>query len=498
MNRALLIALTALLIGCGQAEEASSRQPNILFILTDDQGWPTLGSYGGDIVPTPNIDRLAVEGARFTAAYVTPICTPTRATLLSGQYTARSGMFHVLINPWYGSPFARMEEIPYTEQYPRDGFTIARGLKAAGYTTGMVGKWHLTTGRDGEYMGINPEYAHLYGFDWAGPVLSRDEFKDGGDRGVMTLTDQAIEFVSNAGDKPWFFFLSHHMIHSDVVAPDDIAQEYRDRGYGDVGPNRAIYLAGLDIIDRSVGRLITKLEELGLAQDTMIVFLTDNGGVDDRHEHRSLELPHPPAPKFGYNLQEYSNAPLRDGKGSNYEGGVRVPMVVRWPGTIEPGTVIDTPVHAIDIAPTFLEAASAPMPDDHHLDGVSLTRLMRTGADESLDDRPLYQYYPSYDFNWGLTPSASMRRGDYKLIEFFGDRVDENRQYIAGHHIELYNLRDDIGEQINLAESDPERTESMTKQLHVWMDGLGAKPSGPNPHHDPDRAFVTTRDKPDL
>ena len=416
---------------------------------------------------------------------------------MSGQYVARSGMFHVIINPWYGSPFARMEELPYAGQYPRDEFTVAKGLKAAGYTTGMVGKWHLTTGRDGEYMGINPEYAPLYGFDWAGPVISRDEFAEGGDRGVMTLTDQAIEFISQAGDKPWFCFVSHHMIHSDVVAPDDIAQEYRDKGYGDVGPNRAIYLAGLDIIDRSVGRLLGKLEELGQANATMIVFLTDNGGVDDRHEHRSMEPPHPPAPKFGFNLQEYSNSPLRDGKGSHYEGGVRVPMVVRWPGTIEPGTVIDTPVHAIDIAPTFLEAASASSPADHHLDGVSLTRLMRTGTDDALEDRPLYQYYPSYDFNWGLTPSASMRRGDYKLIEFFGDRVDENRQYIPGRRVELYNLRDDIGEQNNLAEADPERTESMTKQLHDWMEEVGAKPSGANPHHDPERAFVTTREKPD-
>ena len=146
MKRTLVVVLVSFLVGCAPSEDESQRQPNILFILTDDQGWPTLGSYGGDIVPTPNLDRIAAEGARFTSAYVTPLCTPTRATLMSGQYVARSGMFHVIINPWYGSPFARMEELPYAGQYPRDEFTVAKGLKAAGYTTGMVGKWHLTTG----------------------------------------------------------------------------------------------------------------------------------------------------------------------------------------------------------------------------------------------------------------------------------------------------------------------------------------------------------------
>jgi len=488
-----------LLTGCKGAGETrkGSTQPNILFILTDDQGWPTLGSYGGRIVPTPNLDRLASEGVRFTQAYVTPLCTPTRAALLSGQYTARNGMWHVLAGPWYGSPWARMEELRFVEQYPSDAFTIAKGLKAAGYTTGIVGKWHLTQREDGNYLGLNPRYAHRYGFDYAGPFISLDEFKPGRDRGVDALTDQAIGFISEKRDRPWFCFVSHHMIHSNVVAPDDIVQAYRERGYGDVGPNRAVYLAGLESIDRSVGKLMRKLEELGEAQDTMIVFLSDNGGVDERFEHRSLQPPHPPTPRFGANLREYANTPLRDGKGSNYEGGIRVPLVVRWPGALQGGTVIDTPVHAIDMAPTFLSAASAPTPEGHHLDGRSLTRLMRTGRDKSLDDRPLYQYYAAYDFNWGLTPSASIRRGDYKLIEFFGDRVDTNGQYIAGHHIELYNLRSDIGEQHDLFAAEPDRAAALTKLLHAWMRDVGAKAPGPNPHYDPGRAFLTTGTRPD-
>jgi len=273
--------------------------------------------------------------------------------------------------------------------------------------------------------------------------------------------------------------------------------EYRERGYGEVGPNRAVYLAALESIDRSVGRLMAKLEELGIARNTMVVFLSDNGGVDERFEHRSLEPPHPPAPRFGYNLREYANAPLRDGKGSNYEGGIRVPLIVRWPGAVRGGTVIQTPVHAIDMAPTLLSAAIAPLPENHRMDGRSLTRLMQTGSDESLDDRPLYQYYAAYDFNWGLTPSASIRKGDYKLIEFFGDRVDTNGQYIAGHHIELYNLRKDTGEEHDLTRIEADRAADLVRQLRAWIKDMGAEIPRPNPHHDPGRAFLTTGKKPD-
>jgi len=493
MNNPFAI-LTILLFSAIGAHAAD--QPNILFILTDDQGWPTLGSYGGSIVPTPHLDQLAAEGARFTAAYVTPICTPTRATLMSGQYTARSGMFHVLIPPWYGSPHAPMEELPFKSQYPKDGFTVAKGLKAVGYATGYMGKWHLSNGEDGNYIGLNPEYGSVYGFDYVGEMMDRAEFGPGRDRGVMTFTDQAIDFITKSKDQPWFCFVSHHMIHSNVVAPDEIADEYRKKGYGEVGPNRAIYLAGLDIIDRSVGKLLDTLDALGETNDTIVVFLTDNGGVDERHEHKSLKQPHPAAPKFGVDLAEYSNAPLRDGKGSNYEGGIRVPLIVKWPGQIKAGTVIDDRVHAIDIAPTFLSVAGGPSPKNHVLDGVDLSGLMRGERNSEVNTRSLYQYYPSYDFNWGLTPSASIIQGDYKLIEYFGDRI-ENRQYISGHHVELFNLTRDLGEQNNIAESDSERAASMLKNLHEWMESLGAEASAPNPHHDPDKAFTTTIEIPE-
>lgn len=475
---------------------SAADRPNILLILTDDQGWPTLGCYGGDKVPTPNLDRLAANGARFTDAYVTSQCTPTRATLLTGQYTARHGLWHVL--SWYGYPRARMTEPMFAENYSRETFTIAKGLKSAGYRTGIVGKWHLTSNKDGNYNGLEPSAAHHYGFDFAPPPLAKKFFAKGSDRGVDQLTSQALEFIEAAKAQPWFCFLSHHMIHGKVVAPEELENKYKKQGYGDVGPNRAVYLAGLEQIDRSIGRLMKRLDELGETEDTLILFLSDNGGIYQRLEHRSLPKPHPETLTFEPNLIEYSNAPLRAGKGSIYEGGVRVPFIAHWPGKIPGATVIETPVHAIDILPTCFELANATAPEDHILDGRSLVKLSTTKAgDDSLNDRPLYHYYPFYDLNWGLTPSLSIRRGNYKYIEFSGDRVDENNHYVPGYSEELYDLKNDIGENKNLIKSHPEIASQLKQELHKWLDQLGAEVSVPNPHHKIDEGFSVTKEKPE-
>lgn len=477
----------------------AAERPNILLVLTDDQGWSTLGCYGGKIVATPNLDRLAAEGARFTSACVTSQCTPTRASLLSGQYTARNRMWHVI--QWYGCPWARMEERPFLEQFPRGKLTIASELKRAGYVTGIVGKWHLTSNEDGDYHGLRPGHSHHYGFDFAAPVLSKDEFHEGADRGLSTLTQQALDFIGQHRDQPWFCFLSHHMIHGKVVAPASLEANYRKQGYGDVGPNRAVYLAGLEAIDQSVGTLMTRLDELNETREIIVIFLSDNGGIHERLEHRSLATPHPAAPhpaapQLTPNLREYDNAPLREGKGSIYEGGVRVPMIVRWPGSVQPGTVIHEPVHAVDIAPTLFHIARHVPKDISMFDGVDLSELLKYGRDSRLGERPIYQYSPFYDLNWALTPCASIRMGRYKLIEFFGDRFDVTHQYVPGRHVELYDLSRDLGEKENLAEQKPELTTQLLKQLHTWMSECEVQPAERNPHHDPVRAFQTTNRKP--
>lgn len=485
----LLPSLIALL-AAGAAE-----RPNILLILTDDQGWPTLGCYGGSIVPTPNLDRLAANGARFTNAYVTSQCTPTRATLLTGQYTARHGLWHVL--SWYGYPRARVTEPMFPENYSRNTFTIAKGLQKAGYRTAIVGKWHLTSNADGNYMGINPKAAQHYGFDYAPPILSRKYFEPGADRGVDRLTDQALEFIGRNKQRPWFCLLSHHMIHGVVVAPKKLEDKYRRLGYGDEGPNRAVYLAGLEHIDHSVGRIMDRLNELGMWKNTLVLFLSDNGGIWRRLGFKELPRPNPETPEFQPDLVEYNNAPLREGKGSIYEGGVRVPFIASLPGRFKSGITIDTPVHAIDILPTCFQLANVRSPKDHPLDGRSLVKLLSKGADPGLGDRPLFQYYPFYDLRWGLTPSASIRLGDYKLIEFFGDRVGPDMKYDPSSRLELYHLRTDIGESKNLATRLPRLAGTMKQRLRDWMQDIGAEVPVLNKHHDPAEAFVETRKKPE-
>lgn len=473
---------------------SNASRPNILFILTDDQGWPTLGSYGGNIVPTPNLDRLAAEGARLTDFYVVSQCSPTRATFMTGQYTARHKLWHVL--PWYGYPLARVTEPLFAENYPRDSFSVAKGLQAAGYRTAIVGKWHLTNNEDGNYMGLNPEAASRYGFDYAPPVIPRSYFNEGSDRGVDLFTDQTIEFISQNHEEPWFVFLSHHMIHGVVVAPESLTDKYREKGYGDDGPNRAVYLAGLEHIDRSIGRLLDSLDELGEAEETLIVFTSDNGGIDYRFDPENGSVTDG-VPKLPIGIREYDNAPLRMGKGSGYEGGIRVPFIARWPGRIPPRTTIGTPAHIVDLLPTFFSAAEASIPRAYPIDGENLIPLLTGEPDYGLKDRPIYQYYPFYDLLWGITPSASVRQGDYKLIEFYGERVDDDGQYHPGHALELYNLRTDIGETQELSQKNPEIAQQLQETLRNWLDEIGAEVPELNPHFDPPNQLEKTRTKPD-
>ena len=494
---ALLAASFGGPVGSAEGKEPAREgaRPNILLVFTDDQGWATLGCYGGKVVPTPNLDRLAKSGARFTDAYVTSQCTPSRASLLTGQYTARHRLWHVL--PWYGYPWARMTEPPFAEDFGRDRFTIADGLREAGYATGIMGKWHLTSNKDGNYRGLNPEAAAHYGFDFAPPMLSNDEFAEGADRGVDTLTDQAIGFIRRNRAKPWFCYLAHHMIHGEVVAPEPLTEKYRKLGYGDEGPNRAVYLAGLEHIDRSVGRLLKALDDLGEADETLVIFTSDNGGIDQRFDFKSLPEPHPGEPKFPVDLREYDNAPLRMGKGAVHEGGVRVPFVARWPGRVKPGTTVRTPVHIVDLAPTFFELAGAKAPKGHALDGESLVRLLTTGKPGELAERPIFQYYPFYDLRWGLTPSASVRKGDYKYVRHFGDRVADDGRYVPGEHEALYDLRRDVGEEKNLAGSRTELVAGLRRELDAWMRDVGAKVPSRNERYKASRAFTETRRKPE-
>ena len=474
------------------AEQAPPR-PNILFILTDDQGWPTLGCYGGKRVPTPNLDRLAAEGARFTGAYVMPQCTPTRAALLTGQHTARNGMWHVI--PGYGTPFGRVREPAFRENLPREAFTLAKGLRAAGYATGMAGKWHLTNNADGNYGGLKPEAGAAYGFDVVAPPGPGSPGE--GDKHVDYLTDRAIGFAERHADRPWFFYLAHHTVHGKVSAPEPLVAKYRAQGAPADGLHNATYLAALEHLDNSIGRLRAALEKLGQLERTLIVFLSDNGGVDlvyDKRYFSAADGAKPPLPtRLEVERREFSNAPLRMGKGSHYEGGIRVPCVVRWPGVTPPGLVSDVPVHVVDWLPTLLAAAGTRAPAGHVVDGHDLAPVLRGDA---IAERALFWYLPFYELRWGATPAAIVRQGEWKLIEFFGDWFDPEGNYVPGARVELYHLGRDIGERRNLAVDEPERVRALRATLHAWLRSVPAEIPGPNSAHDPARQFLEVRTKP--
>jgi arylsulfatase A len=456
-RRAFLSALPAAL------GAQTSPKPNILFILADDLGYTGVRCFGGHHARTPRLDLLAAEGVRFTQAYVQPQCTPTRASLLTGQHTARNRMWHVI--PYYDYPYMRLREPAYRENLGRGTPTLAAALRAAGYFTGIIGKWHLTTNEDGHYEQLFPEAALHYGFDWAAPRNNPRSVQSRGDKGVDQFTNEACDFLERHRDRPFFLYLSHHTIHGPVLAPEALRKKYRAMGYRDDGLHNTTYLAALEHMDTGIGRVLDKLKELGLDGNTIVVFLSDNGGVHT----------------------VWDNAPLRAGKGSLYEGGIRVPCIVRWPGVVKPGTVRDTPLHVVDWYPTLLDAAGAKPPAGHTLDGVSMAAHLRGGSAPKRDR--LYWYMPLYDIQWGAVPGAIVREGDWKLIEFFGDYVDieQDYEYTPRGRVELYNLRNDTGERNNLAAKMPERVKAMRGALNEWIDSTGAGRPTPNPNYDPER-----------
>ena len=486
MKTRILNVAVALAVTCSAAW--SDDRPNVLFILTDDQGWTTPSCYGNLLVDTPHLDGLADQGVRFTDAYVMPQCTPTRAALLTGQHTARNGMWHVI--PWYGLPWASVFEPPFVEQLKPEQCRLPHQMRAAGYATGMAGKWHLTSNdRQGYYTHLNAAAADEFGFDWVAPPGKGSQNE--GDKWVDHLTDQTCEFIEQNRNRPWFCYLSHHTLHGIVSAPDGLVKAYRDRRAPAEGLHNATYLAAIKHLDNSIGRLLAKLEELSLDGKTMVVFLSDNGGVKNRYKlpTDSKATLRGDAP-LQVEMQEFDNAPLREGKGSVYEGGIRVPCIVRLPGVVEPGVVESIPIHVVDWFPTLMSLAgnSADEPED----GANLMPLLRG---EALPDRPLFWHMPLYDLRWASVPASAIRQGDWKLIEFYGDRFDLEGTYQSGHKLELYNLNSDIGESNDVSDQYPERTQQMQASLRSWIKHTGAKPPAPNQHFDPARAFDETREK---
>lgn len=455
-----------------------NRPPNIIFILIDDMGWMDLSCQGSAFYETPNIDRLARQGMRFTSAYAScPVCSPTRASIMTGQYPARVGITNYIP----GRETGRVLDVPYLHYLPRTHKTVAAALREGGYRTWHVGKWHL---------GNRPYWPQHHGFDvniggWEGggprayfSPYGNPMLPDGPEGEYLTdrLTDEAIRLVETAGDRPFFLNLCHYAVHIPIQVPPRDVEKYREKARamgldrenpfeeGEYFPcdhkksQRVVrrlfqsdpaYAAMIENLDRNIGRLLAAVEAAGLARDTMVIFTSDNGGLATAEGSPTC------------------NAPLAEGKGWMYEGGTREPLLWMWPGVIPPASTCDVPVTSTDFYPTFLEAAGLPLLPQQHCDGVSLMPLLR-GAGR-LDRRAIFWHYPHYG-NQGGTPACAVRSGNWKLIEFFEDS-----------RVELYDLQSDVSEEHNLAAQCPDVASDLRGLLHQWLKDVRAKIPQPNP-----------------
>jgi arylsulfatase A-like enzyme len=432
---------------------AAERKPNIVFILADDLGWTDVGCMGTKYYETPAIDRLAREGLRLTSYVNCQNCAPTRAALMSGQYAPRTGIYTVGSFERGEAAFRKMNVPKNQTDLPLDKITVAQALKEAGYATGMFGKWHL--GQTGDY------HPSKRGFDEAIVSMGKHfnfttspkiEYPAGAYLADF-LTDRAVQFIDKNKDRPFFLYLPHFAVHTPLEAKKELTEKYAKKT--PVGGHKnPVYAAMIQSVDESVGRVLAKLDELKLADNTVVIFSSDNGGVGGYGA-------------AGVKASEITdNAPLRGGKGMLYEGGVRVPFIVRWPGIVPAGSVSDQPAIHVDIFPTFLEVAGA-KPPKQMLDGVSLAPIWKDPKAE-LKREAIYAHFPGYlegsgPGNWRTTPVSSIRAGDFKLLEFFEDG-----------RLELYNLREDIGERTNLAAKQPDKVKELHAKLMAWRKDVGA------------------------
>jgi arylsulfatase A len=461
---ARLVFALALIAALSAAAREPDDRPNVVLILADDLGWADLGCQGGDFYRTPRIDQLAADGRRFTQAYAaSPVCSPTRAALMTGRHPAR-----LRLTDWLPGrpdrPDQRLLRPILSAGLPLAETTLAERLRAAGYATAHVGKWHLggqgfEPTRQGFDLNVAGDAAgsprsYFAPFAAGGQQMPGLEDAPAGQYLTDRLTDEAVNFIDAHAGGPFFLYLAHFAVHLPLAAKPQMIDHYPPwDGVPHGRRENPIYAAMVESLDESVGRVVDKLRELELDRRTIIVFTSDNGGLATR------EGPHTPAT---------INSPLREGKGWLYEGGLRVPLVVAWPGHIEPGSD-DTPVWSADLPPTALALCGQPVPNE--LDGLSLAGLLLDR--QPLPSRPLYWHYPHYS-NQGGRPGGAVREGDWKLIEF----------YETGRR-ELFDLAHDAGESRNLAESEPARAEALAAKLARWRETVGAQMPTPNPGYQP-------------
>ena len=436
VTHSLLLILVVL---SGQSLTAAE-QPNFLFIFIDDLGAHDLGCYGSTYHQTPRIDQLAEEGLKFTNAYAAcHVCSPTRAAVLTGKYPAR-----LHITDWltgHNKPYAKMS-IPAwnTEGLSKEEHTLGEHFQAAGYKTAWLGKWHL-----GGKVNGNDESPQPHGFDAGQQKWNLNNKKDGEDpKGVYTLTKEAIDFMQEHREGPFFVAVSHYSVHTPDRWNEKLRKKYMNRKKKVKSPQKnPKFAAMLEDLDKSVGQLLDWLDESNLADSTVVVFTSDNGGL----------------------MGQTNNAPLRAGKGTLYEGGTRIPFIVRWPGVSPTGKTSDARICSIDYMPTFSSIAGLDAPQE--VDGIDFSASFR--GEPAPNREALYWHYPHYHKG---KPGGSILKGDFKLIERFEDGS-----------LELYNLATDPYEKKNLAKQQSDVSEELLEELQTWREEVGAQMMTPNPNY---------------
>lgn len=513
----------------GKDKAAATARParmNVVFFLVDDMGWSDVGYQGSSFYETPVIDSFAKKGVEFSNAYAAcPVCSPTRGSIISGQYPARTRLTDWLPGR-LDFPFQKLREVQSAQHLPYDLQTLPKVLKQNGYATAIFGKWHLgddsaTTQRQGFDLHL-PEYEKGWPNGTYFNPYGMDGF-DGGPKGEYLtdrLTDEALKWIEQNRFQPFFLYLSHYAVHDPLQGRGDLVVKYQNKlnqinqkkqkanpPYileGDPGsdhvsteemltflntkdyqgyryfPHRMVKIkqnqdnvefAGMvEAVDESLGRVLDKLKELKLDSNTIVIFFSDNGGMSGANFHnpnRNI------AERNTDKAFSTSNLPFRGGKGWLYEGGIRVPLIIYWPGAKNLGMKTDIPVISTDFYASILDMVGIKTPSSpqYGMDGVSLTPILNGGKDlKPLENRPLFWHWPNYSNHGQQSPGGAVRLGDYKLIEYFEDNT-----------VQLFNLREDPGEQHDLSKSQPAKVNELREKLHQWRKSVNAQMPVPNP-----------------
>ena len=486
---------------------------NVVFFLVDDLGWRDVGCYGSHFYETPNIDRFAEDGMRFTQAYAAcHVCSPTRASILTGKYPAR-----LKLTDWISGrrnfPFQRLSNVKGLQQLPYEEHTLAETLRTAGYRTAAIGKWHL---------GSEPSGPRAHGFDyhvprnWPGGAPNQTYYSPFGLNGLEgpkgeyltdRLTDEAERFIEASKDQPFFLYLAHFAVHDPIQGRADLVKKYEEKlektqrpkgaafvlegdpdtprplskaelnarakdpaysGYR-LLPDRTVkikqhqdnvqFAAMVEAMDESLGRVLAKLKALDLEDNTIVIFFSDNGGMSGANFGNPERVVAADRLDRAYST---SNLPLRGAKGWLYEGGIREPLIVKWPGRGQRGAACDVPVISTDFYPTILEMLDLPLQPEQHADGISLVPLLK--GEQELARQAIYWHFPHYSNHGMQSPGGAVRSGDYKLLEYFENNT-----------VQLFNLKDDIGEQNDLSSAEPEKVAELRTILHAWRQNVSAQ-----------------------